>query len=273
MDRRLFPNEDFMVKEEFMDNVNSLNTVFNFNHEFLKFLRKVSRFEDINYDAMLKFLGDIQIKLSRSIRDEFPPEFFETHHANESFYAMSHIVDILNNNNEILTKLNQLEYKFYYDYLKNKSIENIYNSNSNSNDKFVNNNKHESVNWNISARDITNESSYRSGQYHNAEEEGGEIFEISRNECNIPSNNSNNEFKDLEDININESRRTGGKDTLANDMKQECDIYVNNDTSHNNNNNNNNYVGDSSSSRTIRHRINHTENTGATNINKTNDRS
>ncbi|EUR62969.1 hypothetical protein PFBG_05572 [Plasmodium falciparum 7G8] len=271
VDRRLFPNEDFMVKEEFMDNVNSLNTVFNFNHEFLKFLRKVSRFEDINYDAMLKFLGDIQIKLSRSIRDEFPPEFFETHHANESFYAMSHIVDILNNNNEILTKLNQLEYKFYYDYLKNKSIENIYNSNSNSNDKFVNNNKHESVNWNISARDITNESSYRSGQYHNAEEEGGEIFEISRNECNIPSNNSNNEFKDSEDININESRRTGGKDTLANDMKQECDIYVNNDTSHNNNNNNNNYVGDSSSSRTIRHRINRTENTGATNINKTND--
>ncbi|SBT43388.1 conserved Plasmodium protein, unknown function [Plasmodium ovale wallikeri] len=120
---RLFPNETFQIKEEFMNNVNNLNTVFNFNEEFLRFLRRVSRFEDIDYDTMLSFLGEIQIKLANTIKQEFSNEHFDSHNVDEAVYAMSHIVDILNNNNEILNKLNQLEYKFYYDYLRNKSLE------------------------------------------------------------------------------------------------------------------------------------------------------
>ncbi|CAA9989637.1 conserved Plasmodium protein, unknown function [Plasmodium knowlesi strain H] len=119
--RRLFPNETFQIKEEFMNNVNSLNTVFNFNDEFLKFLKKISRVDDIDYDVMLPFLGEIQGKLAKDIKQQFPPECLDSHNVDESVYAMGYLVDILNNNNEILNKLNQLEYKFYYDYVRKKS--------------------------------------------------------------------------------------------------------------------------------------------------------
>ncbi|CRG94707.1 conserved Plasmodium protein, unknown function [Plasmodium gallinaceum] len=130
-DKRLFPNETFMNKEEFMNHINNINTIFNFNEEFLKFLSKVSKCKDIDYDSMLSFLGDIQIKLSENIHEEFSNEIRESHNVNDTIYAMNYIVDILNNNNEILSKLNQLEYKFYYDYLKNKLEENKINGNLN----------------------------------------------------------------------------------------------------------------------------------------------
>ncbi|KJP86935.1 hypothetical protein AK88_03444 [Plasmodium fragile] len=119
--KRLFPNETFQIKEEFMNNVNSLNTVFNFNDEFLKFLKKISQVDDIDYDVMLPFLGEVQDKLAKDIKEEFPPKSLNSHNVDQSVYAMGYLVDILNNNNEILNKLNQLEYKFYYDYLRKKS--------------------------------------------------------------------------------------------------------------------------------------------------------
>ncbi|CAG9473828.1 conserved Plasmodium protein, unknown function [Plasmodium vivax] len=119
--KRLFPNETFQIKEEFMNNVNSLNTVFNFNDEFLKFLKKISQLDDIDYDVMLPFLGEVQGKLAKDIKQQFSPQSLDSHNVDEAVYAMGYIVDILNNNNEILNKLNQLEYKFYYDYLRKRS--------------------------------------------------------------------------------------------------------------------------------------------------------
>ncbi|SBS88724.1 hypothetical protein PMALA_023610 [Plasmodium malariae] len=126
--RRLFPNETFQIKEEFLNNVNSLNTVFNFNEEFVRFLQRVSQFEDIDYDTMLSFLNEIQIKLTNTIKQEFSNECFDSHNIEKTVYTMRHVVDIINNNNEILNKLNQLEYKFYYDYLRNRSAEGVTNN-------------------------------------------------------------------------------------------------------------------------------------------------
>ncbi|ANQ10263.1 Uncharacterized protein PCOAH_00046080 [Plasmodium coatneyi] len=119
--KRLFPNETFQIKEEFMNSVNSLNTVFNFNDEFLKFLKKISQVDDIDYDVMLLFLGEVQDKLAKDIKQEFPRDVLHSHNVDESVEAMGYLVDILNNNNEILNKLNQLEYKFYYDYVRKRS--------------------------------------------------------------------------------------------------------------------------------------------------------
>ncbi|EUD69410.1 hypothetical protein C922_00273 [Plasmodium inui San Antonio 1] len=120
--KRLFPNETFQIKEEFMNNVNSLNTVFNFNEEFLKFLKKISKVDDIDYDVMLSFLGEVQGKLAKDMKQQFPPHSLHSHNVDEAVYAMEYIVEILNNNNEILNKLNQIEYKFYYDYLRKRSV-------------------------------------------------------------------------------------------------------------------------------------------------------
>ncbi|ETB56182.1 hypothetical protein YYC_05650 [Plasmodium yoelii 17X] len=132
-------NEPYQIKEEFMNNVNSINTVFNFNEEFINFLKKVNNFDDIDYNSMLSFLGNVQNKLTISLKDEYSTESFNIHNVDHTIYAMKKIVDILNNNNEILNKLNQLEYKIYCDYYiaKNQNpIQELHNNTDKNINKF-----------------------------------------------------------------------------------------------------------------------------------------
>ncbi|KEG04577.1 conserved Plasmodium protein, unknown function [Plasmodium vinckei vinckei] len=131
-------NEPYQIKEEFMNNVNSINTVFNFNEEFIKFLKKVNNFDDIDYNSMLSFLGNVQIKLTTSLNEDYSTENFNIHNVDHTIYAMKKIVDILNNNNEILSKLNQLEYKIYCDYYitkKQNSMKELHNNTDNNANK------------------------------------------------------------------------------------------------------------------------------------------
>ncbi|SCM12052.1 conserved Plasmodium protein, unknown function [Plasmodium chabaudi adami] len=150
-----FVNEPYQIKEEFMNNVNSINTVFNFNEEFINFLKKVNNFDDIDYNSMLSFLGNVQIKLTKSLKEEYSTENFNIHNVDHTIYAMKKIVDILNNNNEILSKLNQLEYKIYCDYYitkKQNSLQELHN-NTDSNGNKQSESEHKDDNYKTVIKD------------------------------------------------------------------------------------------------------------------------
>ncbi|CAD2111291.1 conserved Plasmodium protein, unknown function [Plasmodium vinckei] len=151
-------NEPYQIKEEFMNNVNSINTVFNFNEEFIKFLKKVNNFDDIDYNSMLSFLGNVQIKLTKSLNEEYSTENFNIHNVDHTIYAMKKIVDILNNNNEILSKLNQLEYKIYCDYYitkKQNSMQQLHNNTDNNANK-LSETEHKDDNYKTVIKDENN---------------------------------------------------------------------------------------------------------------------
>ncbi|CRH01414.1 conserved Plasmodium protein, unknown function [Plasmodium relictum] len=262
--KRLFPNEIFMNKDEFMNNINNINTIFNFNEEFLKFLYKVSKCKDIDYDLMLSFLGDIQVKLSENIQEEFSNEFCKSHNVDDTVYAMNQIVDILNNNNEILSKLNQLEYKFYYDYLKNKSKENQINGNINEIKKntLENNSRDITQDFNESSKQLQinniNNSTINKEYYTITNENGEddkkindcsfskgnlEVCDVQSNKIltddynNLKKEDNNNSSKN----NISSMNNENGFTKFNNLYKKE-DENNNYNSSNNNNNNTNNDV-------------------------------